>query len=141
MQTDVLSIDAEMDEVDLARWYQEEALKEVRKLIQKEAGDTLSLLGTASDGASLALLSTIAHTVAVDSSPSYKEYRENYLTLVEGISAGGGVVDASKQFLAGVEARKVLLPPMAKGFSEVIQDIIGRGASVTRALISYRRGE
>ena len=115
-----------------------EKMKALRYTITTRAGDPLSLLGTASDGASLALLSVIAHTVAVADNDSYEAYRDQFIATSEAMSNGGGVVDASRQFLAGVQAGSVLLPPMAKGFTEVIEEVVDRGRKVTEAIAESR---
>lgn len=120
----------------------------VRQKIKDDAGDTLSLLGTASDGASLALLSTVAHTTAVaqaraamqaeggEDADGFALYADAYLEIITAMSPG--VVEASQKFMAGVQSGDVRLPPMAKGFEEVIGDVVARGNAVTDAIAASR---
>jgi len=134
---DLLPPDARMDEADLAAWKKEKSVIDLRSRIHAEVGDVLSLLGTASDGASLAFLSTVAMTVAIADSPDFATFQTNYIAIVEGMSEES-VVDASRAFLAGIQSGDIVLPPMAKGFDEVVAELISRGHGVTTIIADHR---
>ncbi len=102
----------------------------IRAQIESQAGDTMSLLGTASDGAQLLLY--------------------HLATLVKGLSTAGSLAEMrdatdaftplAEAFLAKVAAGEVKLPFQLKGEEAVMQEIETRATAVSDALIASQNG-
>ncbi len=102
----------------------------IRAQIESQAGDTLSLLGTASDGAQLLLY--------------------HLATLVKGLSTANSLAEVrdataafnllAEAFLAKVAAGEVKLPFQLKGEAAVMTEIETRATAVSDALIQAQKG-
>ncbi|MFY0309626.1 hypothetical protein ACFMBG_06985 [Leisingera sp. D0M16] len=102
----------------------EETRALIREGIAASAGDTLSLLGTASDGSALALYHLAALIKGLHSAQSLEEVR----------AAAAAFEPVASSFLAKVEAGDVKLPFLVKGEAEVMAEIENRATAVSEAL-------
>ncbi len=98
--------------------------------IRAAAGDTLSLLGTASDGANLVLYHLAKLVTGISSATSLAEVRE----------AAASFAPQAEAFLAKVAADEVKLPFQTKGEDVVIAEIETRATAVSDALQTDREG-
>ena len=92
----------------------------IRREIDQTAGDTLSILGTASDGAQLIIYQLSKLAKSLSEANSLAEMRAAALPLAD-LTAG---------FLAGVESGDVKLTCLVKGEAQVITDIEQRATAV-----------
>lgn len=120
-----------VDEVDIAITLTEAETKEmVRAHIAAQAGDTLSLLGTASDGAQLLLYHVATLVKGLSTANSLAEVRD-------ATDAFAPLADA---FLTKVAAGEVKLPFQLKGEAAVMTEIETRATAVSDALIQAQKG-
>lgn len=102
----------------------------IRARINKDAGDTESLLGTTADGAQLAIYGLAAICAKLASANSLAEVREAVEPFAQ-LSAG---------FLAKVESGEVVLPFMLKGLDATVAEIETRATAVSDALQAAQKG-
>lgn len=111
---------------------------QVRGDIRRNAGDTLTMLGTTADAAALSTLGIAALTVAVAGAGNYSDFKAAFLNALGKLAGDQDMVTISAEFLGKIEAGEVLIPAMAKGMGEVIADIESRSTAVSEALIAAR---
>lgn len=107
-----------------------EVKSQIRQQINNTAGDTLSLLGTASDGAQLLLFHFATLIKGLHSAQSLEEIR----------AAAAAFEPVAISFLAKVEADDVKLPFLVKGEAAVMAEIEARATSVSDALNTAHGG-
>lgn len=108
----------------------EETKHLVRAQIEASAGDAMSLLGTASDGAQLLLYHLASLVKGLSTANSLSEVRDT-------TDAFMPLADA---FLGKVEAGEVKLPFQLKGEAAVMTEIETRATAVSDALIQAQKG-
>ena len=140
-QYDLWSVEALLDEgvpedVIAAALKPKQIRQLVRSQIAVQAGDTLSLLGTASDAAALATLGVAALTTALAGAGNYTEFKAAFLATLGKLAGDQDMVAVSAGFLAKIEAGEVLIPVMIKGVGDVMADIENRSTAVSEALIA-----
>lgn len=96
----------------------------IRRTISIEAGDTLSLLGTASDGAQLLLFHMATLVKGLSTANSLAEVRD----------ATDAFMPLADDFLGKVESGEVKLPFQLKGEAAVMTEIETRATAVADAL-------
>lgn len=99
--------------------------------IARSAGDTLSLLGTASDGSALALYHLASLIKGLHGAQSLEDVR----------AAAAAFEPAASSFLSKVDAGAVKLPFLVKGEAEVMTEIETRATAVADALAQLNGGE
>lgn len=121
---DMLGVDCDPTLVDRVPETPSESRFLIREGIAASAGDTLSLLGTASDGAQLLLYHMAKMTQGLASANSLAEVREATVDFAP-------LADA---LLAKVSSGDVKLPFLVKGEAEVMAEIENRATAVSEAL-------
>ena len=96
----------------------------IREGLAVSAVDTLSLLGTASDGSALALYHLAAVIKGLHGAHSLEDVR----------AAAAAFEPVASSFLAKVESGVVKLPFLVKGEAEVMAEIENRATAVSEAL-------
>lgn len=115
--------------------YLDEAQKSaVRQRIAANAGDPLSLLGTTSDAATIAVLVGACFMAALDEKTSYATFRANANAYMKSISGDHDPTEIAKAFLASLAAGEVRLPALEKGIVEVLGEVTLRGNAVAEAI-------
>lgn len=102
----------------------------IRRAISAQAGDTLSLLGTASDGAQLLLFHMATLVKGLSTANSLAEVRD----------ATDAFMPLADAFLGKVAAGEVKLPFQLKGEAAVMTEIETRATAVADALIHAQKG-
>lgn len=105
-----------------------------RSAINQTAGDTLSLLGTASDAATIAVLAGAAIMSALEETTSYAAFRTKAYDAMSAISGEHDPVDIANAFLAKVAAGTIRLPALEKGIVTVLAEVEARSNAVAQAL-------
>lgn len=108
----------------------DEARALIREGIEAAAGDTLSLLGTASDGAQLLLFHMATLVKGLSTANSLAEVRD----------ATDAFMPLADAFLGKVAADEVKLPFKLKGEEAVMAEIETRATAVAEALIASQNG-
>lgn len=111
-----------------------EARNKVRGAIKANAGDTLSLLGTSSDAATIALLVGACFMASLDETTSYSAFRTKANAYMRGLSGAHDPTEIAQAFLASVAAGEVRLPALEKGIVEVLGEVTVRGNAVAEAI-------
>jgi hypothetical protein len=106
----------------------------VRADIAKNAGDTLSLLGTTSDASTIAVLVGACFMASLDETTSYSAFRAKANAFMQAISGEHDPTEIAKAFLASVQAGDVRLPALEKGIVEVLAEVTERGNAVAEAI-------
>lgn len=114
----------------------EARLSVMRQRIEQEAGDPLSVAGTASDAASLAVLACCALVVSTANSATFEEFKGAFLTEIQAVSNDADMVTICSSFLDKVKQGEVVLPVTVKGIAEVVSDIEARNTAIARVLNS-----
>ena len=116
---------AEQSDASLSVEYTADEIRaQVRQRIDERAGDSLSMLGTTSDAAALAVFGLASLVAKLSTAGSLAEVR----------AAAEPFAAMSADFLGKVEAGEVKLPFMAKGIEATIAEIEARATAVTEAL-------
>lgn len=119
-------IDGEIDPAKVERVPQTpgETKSLVREAITDTAGDTLSLLGTTSDGSQLLLFHLAKLVTGLAAAQSLEDMR----------TAAAEFEPTASAFLANVDSGAVKLPFQLKGEATVMAEIETRATAVTEAL-------
>jgi hypothetical protein len=107
--------------------------EQIRANINRDAGDMLSLLGTASDATSIAVLVGACFMAALEET-SYAAFRTTALASMQSISGDQDPVDITKGFLASVVSGDIRLPALEKGIVAVLAEVQTRGNAVAEVL-------
>ena len=107
---------------------------QIRNRITANAGDTLSLLGTTSDAATIAVLVSACFMAALDEKTGYKEFRAKANAMMAGISGDHDPTEIAQAFLANVASGAIRLPALEKGIVEVLAEVTERGTAVAEAI-------
>lgn len=121
---------------DILRMKEDARKSQLRRKIEREAGDPLSIAGTASDAASLAVLASCALVVAAANSATFEEFKGAFLSEIESVSNDADMVSICSNFLDKVKQGEVVLPVTVKGIAEVVSDIEARNTAIARVLNS-----
>jgi hypothetical protein len=111
-----------------------EAKAGVRRNIERDAGDTLSLLGTTSDAATIAVLVGACFMASLDETTSYSAFRTKATAYMAAISGPHDPTEIAQAFLASLAAGEVRLPALEKGIVEVLDEVKTRGNAVAQAI-------
>lgn len=105
--------------------------RQIRARIEATAGDTLSLLGTASDGAALTLVGLARLAKGLSEAT----------TMAEVNAAAQPFASLTASFLAAIEDGSLVLPAILKTEEAVLAEVATRAAAVTAALTANEGGE
>lgn len=105
----------------------------LRSEIKKTAGDTLSLLGTASDAATIAVLAGAAIMSALEEE-DYASFQTAALAKMGAISGEHDPIEIANAFLSSVAGGTIRLPALEKGIVAVLAEVEARGNAVAEAL-------
>lgn len=104
-------------------------LDKTREEIKTSAGDSESLIGTATDGVQLLLLAFSQLTVSLHKAQSVAEVR----------AAAEPYHELASNFLSKVESGEVKLPFQEKGLDNVIIDIENRATAVSNVIAQNKQ--
>ncbi len=113
----------------------------VRGNISREAGDTLSLLGTTSDAATIAILVGACFMASLDEETSYAKFRAKVNGYMKALSGDHDPTEIAQAFLASLAAGEVRLPALEKGIVPVLAEVTARGTAVADAIYPSGGGE
>ena len=105
-----------------------------RARIASTAGDTMSLLGTTTDGTSLALLGTLAIAAAALEADTPEAWLAGTKTRLAALGDPVELMAAADGFLSSVASGEVRVPALAKGLAAVSDEIARRSTAVADAL-------
>ena len=127
-------IDLSADGVEIV-FSPREAKELVRQGISENGGDIPSLLGTASDVASLSLIHAMATVVAEDQSGGdFAKFIEIKHGLLDTIAGDHSFAEIAAQFLGAIQSGEVKIPLMVKGLPKVMEEISERSNAVFAAI-------
>ena len=101
----------------------------IRARIDEHAGDTQSLLGTASDATQLLLYAFATLVTKLGSASTIAEIRASVEPFAE----------LSQAFLAKIDSGEVKLTALSKGMEKVVADMEGRATAVVKVLDAVDR--
>lgn len=105
----------------------------VRQKIANQAGDPLSLLGTTSDAATIAVLVGACFMGSLDET-TFAAFRTKAKAYMDGISGDHDPTQIAQSFLASLAAGEVRLPALEKGIVPVLAEVTQRGNAVAEAI-------
>lgn len=123
----------EMKPESLKSWRSEADKIRVREAIQRDAGDTLSLLGTTSDAATIAVLVGACVMASLDED-TFAKFRAKASGYMNAISGDHNPTEIAQAFLASLAAGEVRLPALEKGIVPVLAEVTARGNAVAEAI-------
>lgn len=109
------------------------ARQSVRDKISKSAGDQLSLLGTTSDAATIAVLVGACFMAALDQD-TFDKFRAAANGYMNAISGDHDPTEIAQAFLDSLAAGEVRLPALEKGIVPVLAEVTARGNAVAEAI-------
>lgn len=113
---------------------QTKARTDVRARIHSSAGDIPSLLGTASDVASIGVVVGACVVAALEEETDYADFRTLALDALQAVSGDHDPILIAKAFLADVAAGTLRIPALEKGITVVLAEVNTRGNAVAEAL-------
>jgi hypothetical protein len=122
-------VDAAMAESDARR-----ARAVLRRQIETGAGDTLSLLGSASDTAALGLLIAAATAKAINDSSGFAQFKASFQATLTALDGNVDLGQVMEDFLARVQAGTTRIPLQSKGVASAMADLESRSTTVADAL-------
>lgn len=106
----------------------------VRAEISEKAGDALSLLGTTSDAATIAVLVSACFMASLDEGTGYSAFRAKANAFMQGIAGEHDPTEIAQAFLTNVASGEIRLPALEKGIVEVLAEVTARGNAVAEAI-------
>ncbi|MEH6521229.1 hypothetical protein [Sulfitobacter sp.] len=106
----------------------------IRSKIESDAGDPLSLLGTTSDAATIAVLMGACFMASLDETTSYGAFRTKANAYMQGLSGEHDPTEIAQEFLSKVASGGIRLPALEKGIVPVLAEVTARGNAVAEAI-------
>lgn len=106
----------------------------IRARIEKDAGDTLSLLGTTSDASTIAVLVSACFMASLDEGTGYAAFRAKANAFMQAISGDHDPTKIAADFLAVVQSGAIRIPALEKGIVAVLAEVTERGNIVAEAI-------
>ncbi len=106
----------------------------VRAKIEAQAGDGLSLLGTTSDAATIAILVSACFMASLDEGTGYAAFRAKANAFMQAIAGEHDPTEIAQAFLTNVASGEIRLPALEKGIVEVLAEVTARGNAVAEAI-------
>lgn len=106
----------------------------IRGKISETAGDHLSLLGTTSDVAAIAILACASFVASLDETTDFAAFCAKATAYMQSVSGEQDPIAIAQQFLATVAAGDIRIPALEKGIVAVIEEVSARSNAVAEAL-------
>lgn len=110
----------------------------IRRHIDREVGDTQTILGATADVAQLSAAALLALLVAMEANTSFAQVRTQFLSTVEALlptdEGAPTIYDHATAFLQGLQSGDVKLTAALKGFDNVIAELGQSSTAVTTIL-------